>query len=164
MDFRIGLLFLCLTVYIKATPLFNKDEPIDPKKYRISNIDDVENYKVDLTLNDDFDTFSGKVVVKFTIKEKTKNIVLNAVALEGLDNVDNFKLEITDSNDEVTTGSIDEKPILSELYETLTITTVDDIPEKSIVSLTIDNFTGKLATDMKGFYKSTYEDAKEVLQ
>lgn len=164
MKFKIGLIFLFVifTLNVKATPLLkaNKEE-IDPDKYRIVNIDNVESYKVDLKLDKDFDIFFGNVEIIFQITNATKEITLNAVALKGLEEVENFELSSLQSEQSKLTIT-DIKT--SETYETITIHTDTEILANSILNLKIKDFNGTLANDMKGFYKSVYEDKNKQNQ
>ncbi|HVB51063.1 MAG TPA: M1 family metallopeptidase [Acidimicrobiales bacterium] len=121
----------------------------DPENpYRIARTVVPHAYRLRLRPDLDAATFMGSVEVTVTIAEQVRSIVMNAIELDVQPATVTVDGRIFHSS----------APVLDDEYETATFTFDQDLPVGA-ATLAV-SFRGVLNDQLRGFYRSTFEDAQ----
>lgn len=146
---------------IKLLLLITRSSYVDSidDEYRLLDNVELDNYQIKLKLHDDFETFTGSVSIIFETTYQTDTFKLNYVQLSGLNDKNNYNL-VEHLNNTSGFGKVYQirEVSLFPSKEILIITTKSVVPANKLVKLTINEYSGRLADNMHGFYKSTYGD------
>lgn len=128
------------------------DAKVEKINYRIPNNTKPESYDITLTTNIDRNefSFSGRVVIKLRVLEASKNITIHSHQFD----IKTIKLATT------TGTAIKLNPhSYDNVTEFLVIPSQTELQKDAQYSLTIE-YSGELRNNCTGFYRTSYENAK----
>jgi aminopeptidase N len=133
-----------------SASIFQWLQAYDNAAYRLpKNIVPYE-YVISVAPNFEDFTVKGKVTIEVIVKERTKQIILHSLGIK------HDKLNLKDRNNEI--SYIDTK--LKERYDFYVIYLKDELKHDDLITIEIEYTSDLNATDLRGFYKSSYQDEK----